>query len=534
MTVDAAGKSFSLPSGPASLCFDKEEFMKAGFEVDKFIVDCRKKVPLETLRDDLGLYLKVIRSAMIELINKDYADFVNLSTNLVGMDKAITNLTTPLGQLKEEVLSVQTAMDVAIKAVEEKIKQQQEIMRKKAVLQRLMSITHSVEKIEKLLGIQSDFEGDISPWQLTGPLIERVATEFNKLQFYVTRSKGHPLVDKVKPRIATITTTLQYSLEGSFLSGLETGKTGMLRQCLRTYALIDKTHDAEDLFREHVVRPFMDEIINDDFLAHNNNDLSVMFEEVLTFVPKKCLVLSNITTGTSGGDIVRGYDFVVNAVFPEIVSSLEIRTSSIFAPGNPEIFHKKYTACMQFLDSFENQCGSQASVKRLRQHPSYVSLLGKWSLPVYFQIRFQDIATRFETALCYGFSNSSGSNGFHLNSTAMMWTCLEECWKQEIYLPALLHRFVKFNIQLLSRFKTWLDEVYQEELARKSESDAKQRSSTPDRLRSSPSFDASTRSTSPVPKSTPASATELLHQQQPLTTGQTVALMADIDHLFKK
>lgn len=535
MTVDAAGKGFSLPSGPASLCFDKEEFMKANFEVDKFIVECRKKVPLETLRDDLGLYLKVVRSAMIELINKDYADFVNLSTNLVGMDKAITNLTTPLGQLKEEVLSVQTAMDVAIKAVEEKIRQQQEIMRKKAVLQRLMNITHSVEKIEKLLGIQGFAEGDTSPGQLTGPLIERVATEFNKLQFYVTRSKGHPLVEKVKPRIAIITTTLQYSLEGSFLSGLETGKTGMLRQCLRTYALIDKTHDAEDLFREHVVRPFMEEIINEDFLAQNNNDLSAMFEEVLTFVPKKCSILSNITTGTSGGEIVRGYDFVVNAVFSEVVNCLEFRTSSIFAPGNPDIFHKKYTACLQFLDKFEMQCGSQASVKRLREHPSYQSLLNKWSLPVYFQIRFQDIATRFETALCYGFSNSSGSNGFFLNSTAMMWKCLGECWEQDIFLPALLHRFVKLNIQLLSRYKSWLDEIFQAELARKNESmsDAKQRSSTPDRLRNSPSFDASARSTSPVPKSSSA-ATDTLPLNQPLTTGQTVALMTDIDLLSQK
>lgn len=53
------------------------------FDVDKFIIDCRKRVPLETLRDDLAVYLKILKSAMIELINKDYADFVNLSTNLV-------------------------------------------------------------------------------------------------------------------------------------------------------------------------------------------------------------------------------------------------------------------------------------------------------------------------------------------------------------------------------------------------------------------------------------------------------------------
>ncbi|XP_044942171.1 conserved oligomeric Golgi complex subunit 2-like isoform X3 [Mustela putorius furo] len=38
---------------------------------------------------------------MVELINKDYADFVNLSTNLVGMDKALNQLSVPLGQLRE-------------------------------------------------------------------------------------------------------------------------------------------------------------------------------------------------------------------------------------------------------------------------------------------------------------------------------------------------------------------------------------------------------------------------------------------------
>jgi len=31
----------------------------------------------------LEIYFKLLKNAMIELINKDYADFVNLSTNLV-------------------------------------------------------------------------------------------------------------------------------------------------------------------------------------------------------------------------------------------------------------------------------------------------------------------------------------------------------------------------------------------------------------------------------------------------------------------
>jgi len=56
------------------------------------------------MRDDLGMYLKLLRSAMIDLINRDYTDFVNLSSNLIGLDNAINDLQTPLGQLKEEVM----------------------------------------------------------------------------------------------------------------------------------------------------------------------------------------------------------------------------------------------------------------------------------------------------------------------------------------------------------------------------------------------------------------------------------------------
>jgi len=79
-------------------CFQKS------FSVDQFLQNHRKKANLETLRDDLGVYLKVLRSAMIDLINKDYADFVNLSSNLIGLDRAINGIQIPLGQLKEEVL----------------------------------------------------------------------------------------------------------------------------------------------------------------------------------------------------------------------------------------------------------------------------------------------------------------------------------------------------------------------------------------------------------------------------------------------
>ena len=47
---------------------------------------------------------------MIELINEDYADFVNLSTNLVGLDKGIVRLTEPLQVLMMVFIAMKQAL----------------------------------------------------------------------------------------------------------------------------------------------------------------------------------------------------------------------------------------------------------------------------------------------------------------------------------------------------------------------------------------------------------------------------------------
>ena len=41
-----------------------------------------------------------------------------------------------------------------------------------------------------------------------------------------------------------------------------------------------------------------------------------------------------------GEGCANGFDFLVNAVWPEIVATLEEKASIIFAPGNPNTFHR--------------------------------------------------------------------------------------------------------------------------------------------------------------------------------------------------
>nr|XP_042133784.1 conserved oligomeric Golgi complex subunit 2 isoform X2 [Peromyscus maniculatus bairdii] len=402
---------------------------------------------------------------MVELINKDYADFVNLSTNLVGMDRALNQLSVPLGQLREEVLSLRSSVSEGILAVDERMSKQEDIRKKKMSVLRLIQVIRSVEKIEKILNSQSSKDAsslEASSPLLTGQVLERIATEFNQLQFHAVQSKGMPLLDKVRPRIAGITAMLQQSLEGLLLEGLQTSNVDIIRHCLRTYATIDKTRDAEALVGQVLVKPYVDEVIVEQFVESHPSGLQLMYNKLLEFVPHHCRLLREVTGGavsSEKGTIVPGYDFLVNSVWPEIVRGLEEKLPSLFNPGDPDAFHEKYTVSMDFVQRFERQCGSQASVKRLRAHPAYHSFSNKWNLPVYFQIRFREVAGSLEASLTDGLEDAPDGSPYCLLASHRTWSSLEKCWSDEMFLPLLAHRLWRLTLQILARFSVFVSEL---------------------------------------------------------------------------
>ena len=84
-------------------------------------------------------------------------------------------------------------------------------------------------------------------------------------------------------------------------------------------------------------------------LAHADG-LRGVYGDILRFIPDSCSLLLEVTRPINsdrkggvdhgGGAPVKGFNFLVNSVWPEIVSVLERKASVIFAPGNPDTFHK--------------------------------------------------------------------------------------------------------------------------------------------------------------------------------------------------
>lgn len=233
-----SSEDFMLPKAPKDLSFNENDFNEVSdlrsstrygtfdsvfvvwfqndFSVDVFLQNHRKKASLETMRDDLGVYLKVLRSAMIELINKDYADFVNLSSNLIGLDKAINNLQVPLGQLREEFMvsridliylvsylwlfvrtgvlwlkQVRQTLDDMINEVTSTLNERCHIRERKQSLQSLAHVHDSIAKLSNILVKKRAADSkDEDQIKLDSDLLERAATEFNQLKFHISRCKA--------------------------------------------------------------------------------------------------------------------------------------------------------------------------------------------------------------------------------------------------------------------------------------------------------------------------------------------------------
>ena len=58
-----------LPSTPQQICFDKSEFMRDDYKVEQFVSDCKRRVSLEKLRDDLE-QVKIFKNSIQKFRSK--------------------------------------------------------------------------------------------------------------------------------------------------------------------------------------------------------------------------------------------------------------------------------------------------------------------------------------------------------------------------------------------------------------------------------------------------------------------------------
>src|SRR5690348_14551365 len=74
-------------------------------DAHSFVTNCLAISPspstlaLESLRSDLKLYDEKLKGFLVELLNREYADFIGLSSSLVGTSESIQTITSGVNGL---------------------------------------------------------------------------------------------------------------------------------------------------------------------------------------------------------------------------------------------------------------------------------------------------------------------------------------------------------------------------------------------------------------------------------------------------
>ncbi|EJF57655.1 COG complex component [Dichomitus squalens LYAD-421 SS1] len=208
-------------------------------------------------------------------------------------------------------------------------------------------------------------------------------------------------------------------------------------------------------------------------LDETDDPLAALYNAILRFVDRDMRRIMEIAEavcvksgsravadqGAKRGGEEPGFEIMANVVWSEIGRALMDELGSvIFAAGKPDEFRKHHETTQAFIRALEFLAPSVQSVEAMRTHIVFTSFERRWQLPVYFQLRWKEIVTKLEESLATTkLERNKALAPFATPQAAAICNAIRACWSAEVYIPQLSSRFWRLTLQILSRYRTWLD-----------------------------------------------------------------------------
>lgn len=160
---------------------------------------------------------------------------------------------------------------------------------------------------------------------------------------------------------------------------------------------------------------------------------------------------------------INGFNFVINSFWIEVNKQLCENLQNITAPGNPELFQRRFKDTWKFLREIVSIVGDSSLLK---DDSSFETHLKRFNLSVYFEIRFQQIAGKFEAETIFDPIELLDSNLkdqrnenelFSLKITNQLCSCIKQCFQEEVFLVQLADQFFRLMMLLVSRYLRWFE-----------------------------------------------------------------------------
>lgn len=537
----ALASSTSLPASVSTSLIDVGSALKPQsfalsalhseeFDARAFVAERRQHAPLSLVRDELRAYTNALSSRIVQAVQRDFSVLTGLGTSLTDATILAAELQPSVKQLRERLEELHASLQVHAESLNTALARRREVYSRRVALQTLVTAHESLVKCERLLRQYSSTSSSASSLA-TDPLssqalglLDRITAETAQLSFTVSRSSiSSAFLDTLSVRVSAVKRQVRASLDACLQRALPSDRefdSETLARVLALYVIAGMSDDAYDFFGRQIVAPFTAQRLRMGVMlaaaerkiqsqsqsqsqsppqsqpksqppstsSNNLNSsnsppvtpgdaLRAAHDEIVAFLGDR--VLPVVSLCQSDARLARRLDFVGNAVWPQVQRAISMHMGAAFSPGIPDVFHRSFRAGTDIFAAIEAAAGDEFR-SALCSSSTTAEFWKHWNLPVYFQLRFQEISSAFEEQLAQGPIASNVSTGagvgsrfalaeakdfdarllrsdvYRASATVALVSCLRRCWAEEVYLAPLTHRFVRLSLQVLARYSTWV------------------------------------------------------------------------------
>ncbi|ANB14672.1 hypothetical protein AWJ20_2277 [Sugiyamaella lignohabitans] len=248
---------------PSIVQISRKDFSEDEFVVDEFLTKFHKYQTLEDLENQLKSWDKELGHELIDVINKDYGDFVGLGNSLSGGENKIQDVKMNLLRFQTETKKVKTELENVVEKTNKLIQDKKDLVWLQDFSREMILYLKKLEDIEKSVHdkTESDLE-QISEFakqyihlkllarDLGVKAVQRDAlteSRANKLKHSGTHNDDNvnhsipPILEQKRPRLARVKSTIIELVDTSIKKKSGTGEEQLRLAILKAKLL--ETYD---------------------------------------------------------------------------------------------------------------------------------------------------------------------------------------------------------------------------------------------------------------------------------------------------
>ncbi|KAK9455372.1 oligomeric golgi complex component, COG2-domain-containing protein [Dipodascopsis uninucleata] len=206
--VDENGLPFPKP-------IQRESFAKPEiFDPDDFLLSQHRFQRLEDLHSQLSQWSSVLQKELVDLINRDYADFVGLSKSVPGGSNKVEDMKLAVIRFRREVESIASRLTSTIDGIDELLLKKKRIAEKENIGRRLLLYSHRIRDLElQLDSIKSLEQRGANREELSTDFFEHLVSQYLYLKYLRKKlPKDHPFLKVQDSRLDSIRSNIVDSI----------------------------------------------------------------------------------------------------------------------------------------------------------------------------------------------------------------------------------------------------------------------------------------------------------------------------------